>query len=321
LSDKKLISIVIPVYNEEDNIKICYETLLNLFRQLEDQYDFEMIFTDNHSKDQSFPILLELAKKDPCVKVFRFSRNFGYQASIYTAYLKAEGDAAIQFDCDLQDPPEMIPEFLSRWESGYKVVYGIRVGRKEGAWITGMRFLFYRMISWISRDPLPVDAGDFRLIDRCIIEEMARVDDSRPYLRGMISSFGFPQIGLEYQRNQRERGESKFSLLTLISFAWDGITNHSILPLRLATIIGFVLAFIIFISIVIYSFGKIFYGLNWPAGFATLVILLLISIFLNAIFLGIIGEYLGRIYLQVKKMPITIIENSYPKDNEEDSGK
>jgi dolichol-phosphate mannosyltransferase len=315
---RKLISIVVPVYNEESNIPLCYEILKDLCTTLEESYDFEFIFTDNHSSDQSFNKLTELASCDSRVKVLRFSRNFGYQASIYTGYLQCTGDAAIQFDCDMQDPVEMIPEFLSRWEAGYKVVYGVRVGREEGMWITGLRLVFYRIISWVSRDPLPVDAGDFRLVDRCIVEEMAKVHDTRPYLRGMISSFGFPQVGVEYHRNKRLRERSTFNFLSYLSLAWDGLTNHSIAPLRLATIMGFAITAITVVFIIVYFLGRIFLSTTMPAGFATLVILLLFSILLNAVFLGIIGEYLGRIYLQVKRMPITIIEKRVPDDDPKD---
>ena len=317
MREKKLISIVIPVFNEESNIMECYETLIEHCANHDKKYDFKFIFMDNHSTDQSFSILKKLTIKDPHVKVFRFSRNFGYQASIYTGYINAEGDAAIQFDCDLQDPVEKITDFLSKWEEGYKVVYGIRVQRKENIIITGIRLIFYRFISFISQNPLPLDAGDFRLIDRCIIDEMSKIYDSRPYIRGLSSSLGFKQIGIEYVRNERKKGESKFGFINMFSLAWDGIANHSILPLRLASFTGLLIGLATIFFGLVYTVAKFNFGKDWPGGFVTLVLLLLFSIFLNSIFLGIIGEYLGRIYTQVKKLPITIIEDSVTSSTDE----
>jgi polyisoprenyl-phosphate glycosyltransferase len=305
---KKLISIIIPVFNEEDNINSLYSALLKFIEKINGKYEFEFVFTDNHSKDKTFNLITELAGKDKRIKAARFSKNFGFQKSIFTGYTLASGDAAIQIDCDLQDPPEVIIEFLSLWEKGYKVVYGIRKNRKE-FWLMNLaRKIFYRMINVLSEEPLPLDAGDFRLVDRKVLDILKEIDDSTPYLRGTIATLGFNQIGIEYNREERKKGKSKFSFKDLFNLAMDGILNHSVIPLRIATYTGGLISLSAFICMIAYFIMKIFWGNSWPAGFTTIILLLLLSLGLNSLFLGIIGEYIGRIYHQVKKRPITIIE-------------
>ncbi len=305
---KKCLSIIVPVFNEEENVPSLYKAVTNVMQTLADEYDYEIIFTDNHSTDSTFAKLEQLASIDQRVSVFRFSRNFGYQRSITTGYLKARGDAAIQLDCDMQDPPQLIPEFLRLWKEGDQVVYGVRRFRKESRGITFLRKVFYRLINMLSEDHLPLDAGDFRLIDRCVLNELRNIEDSQPYLRGAIAAMGFRQIGFPYDREERTRGKSKFSFGDLVGLAVDGILNHSIVPLRIATYTGLAVSTLTFLGMVVYLVGKFLLGQNWPAGFATTTVLLLLSISLNALFLGIIGEYLGRIYKQVKKRSLTIIE-------------
>ncbi len=271
-------------------------------------YAYEIVFMDNHSTDGTFEILRRLSEADPRVRALRFSRNFGYQRSILTGYLRSRGAAAIQLDCDLQDPPELIPRFLELWESGHKVVYGVRRSRREGWWINAARSLFYRLIDSLSEDELPHDAGDFRLVDRRVIEELAKIDDSQPYLRGTLATLGFKQTGVPYDRAERERGVSKFSMKDLVGLGIDGILNHSIVPLRIATYTGLLVSLLTFLALAGYAAGKVLFGQRWPAGFATTTVLILLSLSLNAIFFGIIGEYLGRIYKQVKGGPVTIVE-------------
>lgn len=305
---KKLISLVIPVFNEQDNIEPLHEALVPVLAGLEDRYDFEILFTDNHSTDQTFPTLRRLAARDRRVRALRFSRNFGFQRSILTGYIHARGDAAIQMDCDLQDPPSLIPAFLGQWEEGYQVVYGERTSRKESWWSGLSRKLFYRLIDLLSEDPLPLDAGDFRLVDRCVLNEMKSVNDDQPYLRGTIATLGFNQIGIPYDRNERRRGQSKFTLRQLFGLALDGILNHSIVPLRMATYLGLLVALCTFGALAFYVIGGLFFARTWPPGFATITVLILASLSLNALFLGVIGEYLGRMYRQMKKGSLTIIQ-------------
>lgn len=310
MTSRKLISVVVPVYNEEGNIFPAHEALTTVMEKLSDRYDWELIFTDNRSKDRTWAEVTALAAKDARVRAFRFSRNFGFQRSILTGYQKARGDAVVQVDCDLQDPPELILDFVREWEAGYRVVYGIRKGRKEGLFITFLRICFYRLIDILSEDHLPHDAGDFRLVDRRVLDVLCRIDDAKPYLRGTLATLGFDQKGLPYDRAARTRGESKFRMRDLFALAFDGILSHSTVPLRMATYTGLVVSVLTFILILVYTLAKTFYGKNWPDGFATTTVLLLLSLSLNALFLGVIGEYVGRIYQQIHKRPLTIIEDA-----------
>jgi polyisoprenyl-phosphate glycosyltransferase len=307
---RKLLSIVVPVYNEEDNVDILYQTVIDSLAGEAGRYDLEFVFTDNHSSDDTFPKLSALAKRDPRVRVYRFSRNFGYQLSIFTGYSMARGDLAVQLDADLQDPPKLIIEFLRLWEQGYPVVYGIRRERKEGWFINSTRRFFYWLVDALSNDHLPRDAGDFRLIDRRIIDELKRIRDPNIYIRGRIATMGFRQIGFHYSRDERLRGVTKFSIGAMFSLALDGITSHSVLPLRIATLLGVVAMVVAGMMTVGYSVARFAIGSSWPPGFTTLTVLLTLSIGINGLLLGVIGEYLARIYQQLKLSPRVIIESS-----------
>lgn len=307
-----LISLVVPVYNEEQNVEPFYEAVNAQLATLAERYEFEFVFTDNHSTDRTFALLRELAERDGRVRVLRFSRNFGYQRSILTGYQRSRGAAAIQLDVDLQDPPELIRVFLEHWEQGYRVVYGVRKQRDEGFLVQTARRVFYRLINLLSEDELPLDAGDFRLVDRRVLDVLCSSQDSQPYLRGAIAAAGFRQLGVPYDRAARVRGESKFSVGDLFNLAVDGILNHSTVPLRLATYTGLFLSVVTALGLIFTVFARFAFGSSWPAGFATITILVLLSLSVNALFLGIIGEYLGRIYKQVKQRPLTIVEAELP---------
>jgi len=286
--------------------------VLARLRQVADsntQYDFEFIFTDNASTDRTFERLAEAALADSRIRVLRFTRNFGFQRSILANFLNARGDAAVQIDADLQDPPELIPEFLAQWEKGFRVVYGIRRKRNESFILKSMRRGYYRFIAWLSSVPLPHDAGDFRLIDRLVIERLRTYDDHAPYLRGMIASIGYAQIGIPYDRQQRYAGRSKFNFWKLMVLAVDGICSQSIRPLQFITFFGaFVFAASGFFAC-FYIGWFLFFARQAPPGFMTIVLLILMTAGLNAAFLGIIGEYIGRIYNNVRGEPIVIIQD------------
>jgi len=308
MENKPLISIVVPVYNEEPNIYPFYERMVPILGGLSERYRFEFVFTDNHSSDRTYRLLAELAAKDRRIRVFRFSRNFGFQRSILTGYTRCRGDAAIQLDVDLQDPPELIATFLERWQAGADVVYGVRKQRAEGWAITTARAVFYRLVDVLSEEKLPVDAGDFRLISRRVIDPLCAYRDANPYLRGTIATLGFEQVGIEYARAARQRGESKFPFSKLMSLALDGILNHSTVPLRFATYFGMATSLVTVLMMAGYAFIRLILRADWPAGFTTLAALILLSISINAMLLGIIGEYLGRMYRQVREGPLTIVE-------------
>jgi len=305
---RRLLTILVPVFNEEQNVVPLYQALQPVMAELGPRYDFEILFTDNHSTDGTFSAIEGLAARDPRIRALRFSRNFGFQRSILTGYLNARGDAVVQIDCDLQDPPALIVDFVRQWEQGQRVVYGIRSSRKENWAMNATRKVFYRLIDSLSEDELPLDAGDFRLLDRRVLEELRNFEDYQPYLRGTVASLGFKQVGIPYDRAERARGESKFSFRELIGLALDGILNHSVVPLRIATYLGLAISALTLLAILGYGSGRLFFGASWPPGFASIIILVLGSLGLNALFLGIIGEYLGRIYKQVKRRPLTIIE-------------
>ncbi|MXP44317.1 glycosyltransferase family 2 protein [Allopontixanthobacter sediminis] len=304
-----LVSILVPAFNEQENVLRAYEAITRTFDALPG-YECEIIFSDNHSTDRTFPLLKELAQKDRRLKAIRLSRNFGYQRSLLCLYKAASGACAVQIDCDLQDPPELIPQMLEQWRAGHQVVYGIRRSLQDGYFVALSRRLFYRLINVVSDDELPLNVGEFRLVDQRILRELRRVDDSTPYLRGLISSMGFSQVGIEYDRADRLAGESKFPFKSMLLLAVDGVLNHSLLPLRLASFLGLTIGLISFLMTLIYLVGRILLGQAWPAGFATTTILLLMSISMNAIFMGIIGEYLGRVFLQSKNASRPIIEES-----------
>jgi len=304
-----LISIILPAYNEEPNIRPLFERLNSILAPLSDRFRFEFVVTDNHSTDRSFELLKEVAAGDSRVRVFRLSRNFGFQRSILTGYMHSRGDAAIQLDVDLQDPPELISVFLNHWQAGADVVYGVRIERSEGPVITFARRSFYRLIDLLSEDKLPVDAGDFRLISRRVIDLVCAYRDANPYLRGTIATLGFEQVGVPYARSARKFGESKFPFSKLLSLALDGILNHSTVPLRFATYFGLATSALTVVLMLGYAFVRVIMRAEWPAGFTTLAALILLSISVNAMLLGIIGEYLGRMYRQVREAPVSIIES------------
>jgi glycosyltransferase involved in cell wall biosynthesis len=304
-----LISICIPAYNEEGSVALAYERVTKVFDGLP-EYDLEIVVTDNHSSDRTFAILSELAAKDPRLKVARFSRNVGYQRSIYSAYMIATGDAVVQLDCDLQDPPELIPEMLQKWRDGADVVFGIRKTRREGLLITATRKIFYRLIDYLSEDRLPHDAGDFRLVSRNVVEALRQLDDKSPYLRGMITVLGFRQQGFLYDRDARVAGETKFKFGALTKLAVDAVVSHSTIPLQISSYLGIVAAVVAAVVAVGFVVARLAGGSDWPAGFTTLVILLLANMSLTALLFGIVGTYLARVLKQVRGYPMAVVQHS-----------
>lgn len=300
-------SVLVPAFNEEDNVERCYRAITAVFDALPG-HRCEIIFTDNHSSDGTFAVLQRIAAADARVRVIRFARNFGYHRSVLVAYQNASGDCAIQIDCDLQDPPAHIPSMLALWRQGHQVVYGVRRSLPDGRVTRLARQGFYRLLRAMSDDDLPLDAGEFRLVDRRILDELRLVEDTSPYVRGLISAMGFSQVGFVYDRADRIAGDSKFPLRKMVDMAVDGLLNHSLVPLRIASGIALVVGAITFLLICGYLVARIFFGAAWPAGFATTTLLLLLSIMLNAMCFGIIGEYIGRIFMQAKRRPLPIIE-------------
>jgi dolichol-phosphate mannosyltransferase len=303
---KPLISIVVPVFNEEDNIDKTYAELKRVAAGLDD-YRFEFLFTDNHSTDRTFAKLSQIAERDPEVRVARFARNFGFQKSVLTGYRLARGAAAIQIDADLQDPPSMFGPFLKKWREGYDVVVGVRRNRKEPLLLRRGRRAYYRLLRRLDGSHLVLDAGDFRLIDRSVIERLRPIHEPHMYLRGLISSLARRQIGIPFDRSERLHNESKFKFRSLLRLAMDGIVAHSSLPLRISFYIGLIIAFGAALMAGFYLLLYLFSADGIPRGFTTTQILILFGIGLNSFFLGVLGIYVGRIYDQVRLRPLTII--------------
>jgi glycosyltransferase involved in cell wall biosynthesis len=302
-----LVTISVPVFNEEGNIARLYSRLVALATSLNDRCDFEFLFTDNHSTDATWPMLCQLAHTDGRLRAIRFARNVGFQRSILVNYLHARGDVVLQLDADLQDPPELLPRFLELWEQGYQVVYGVRSSRPEHKVLQMVRKAGYSTIDRLSTHRIPRNAGDFRLVDRRVISALKRVRTPEPYLRGMIAGLGFRQIGVDYDRASREAGQSKFGLVALLKLGLEGVFNHSTLPLRLATWMGLALLGSGLVGAAYYVLLRLL-NPELPQGLASIHILVLLGIGLQALLTGILGEYLLRIYLILRDEPIAISE-------------
>lgn len=306
---KQLISVIIPVFNEEENIERTYVAIIDEFKKYDD-IDYEIIFTDNASIDHSYEKLTKLAQQNERVRVIRFVRNFGFQRSILAGYRCAKGDAAIQIDCDLEDPPSIFKDFIHLWRNGHDVVIGIRSHRLEPFYIVYLRRFYYKILNHLSDVPHLIDAGDFRLVDKRIIEQLHHINDAQPYVRGIISELANNQIGVHYQRSKRIYGSTKFPLRQLIKLASDGLYSYSIIPLRIATYLGTFITLITTVMIFIYVMFHFFLKKSSPQGFTTTTILILFGISVNALLLGIIGEYIGRIHNQLRKRPLVVVDKS-----------
>lgn len=306
---KTLISISIPVLNEEGSLDALYARLCAIGTRMADRCDLEFVFTDNHSDDATWEKLTALAKKDPRVRAIRFSKNFGFQRSILANYMHTRGDAVMQIDADLQDPPELLEDFFDLWQRGYEVVYGIRKKRPESFLLHAFRRFGYWVIDKISEHPIPQDVGDFRLIDRKVVNALSQIKTANPYLRGMIAGLGFNQTGVPYDRDARIAGESKFNVSRLVRLGLTAVFNHSTVPLRAASFLGASILAISILGALYYVVLKLLHP-EFPQGLASIHILVLFGIGLNSFLLGIIGEYMLRIYLILRAEPVAIIDKS-----------
>lgn len=309
VDQRPLISITVPVLNEADNLDALYARLDQLSKTMANKCDMEFVFSDNHSQDRTWEILSELARRDPRVRAIRFSKNVGFQRSILANYMHTRGDAVLQIDADLQDPPEMLGEFFDLWQQGYHVVYGVRTKRREGRLMNGFRRIGYWIIDKISEHPIPRDAGDFRLIDKKVIESVQKFRSPNPYLRGLIAGLGFKQVGISYERSARVAGTSKFGLGQLIRLGLTGVFNHSVVPLRIATYSGVLLLGVSIVGAIYYTVLRIFHP-DLPRGLASIHILVLFGIGFQSLLLGILGEYLQRIYVLLRSEPTAIVEQA-----------
>jgi glycosyltransferase involved in cell wall biosynthesis len=298
------LSVVVPCYNEQESIHACHEKLTEVLSAL--QASYEIVYVDDGSRDKTAELLEQIHARDPHVVVVRLSRNFGHQPAVTAGLSTSIGQAVVIIDADLQDPPELIPEMVKLWRSGYKVVYGIRRTRDgETPFKLWTAKAFYRVINSLSDVEIPVDTGDFRLIDRIVVNVFLQMPERHRLLRGMWSWIGFSQVGLPYQRAPRFAGETKYPLRKMLGLALDGIVSFSVVPLRLVTALGFLSAGGAFIGIV-YTLWVRLLTHSWVRGWAISFVGMLFMAGVQMLCLGILGEYIGRIYTESKQRPLFI---------------
>ena len=308
-----MISIVIPLYNETENIDELYRRLTAASPSWSD--DYEIILVDDGSYDDTFEKVESISKKDERIKCVKLSRNFGHQAAISAGLKYAKGDAVIIMDGDLQDPPETLHKFLDKWREGYHVVYAIRRKRKESFFKKVAYKIFYRVLNMISKIDIPLDSGDFCVMDKRVVNVLNRemLEHSR-FVRGLRAYAGFKQVGVEYERNERAAGEVKYTMRKLVRLAIDGLLDFSTFPLRMATYLGFMIAFpsfiigLFFVVHRIFNFEILGYSPTDTPGIATLAVGVFFLGGVIMVILGVIGEYIGKIYFEVKRRPFYIVE-------------
>jgi glycosyltransferase involved in cell wall biosynthesis len=311
--DHPTISVVAPVFNEETILPELYRRVREVLDGTGE--DWELVLINDGSRDRSPEIMRQLHKQDPRVRVIYFARNFGHQVAITAGTDYARGDAVVIIDADLQDPPEVIPDLLAKWREGYEVVYAVRAQRKGETWFKEFTAkAFYRLISRITDINIPMDAGDFRLMDRKAVNALKGMREKHRFMRGLSVWIGFHQTGVEYVRAERYAGETKYPLKKMLKFALDGITSFSYFPLQLATYMGFACAALAVLGIIVtvilrLSGSQAFYGQ------ATTLVSVLFLGGVQLICLGMIGEYLGRIYDEVKGRPLYIVSSTLGFEN------
>lgn len=303
----KKISIVSPCFNEEDNVEACYRTVREIFERDLPGYEREHIFVDNASTDRTVEILRRIAAEDPCVKVVVNSRNFGVYRSTFNGLRHATGDATLcMLPVDLQDPPELLPEFVKLWESGYDVVAGARSTREEGFFLRTARKIFYRIVNALSDFELSPDVGEFQLIDRKVLDAVLAHNDNYPYIRGIIASVGFRKVIIPYTWRARKRGVSKHSMMMLTDQALNAIFAFTRAPLRFCSLAGFGIA-ILSILFSIVSVVLWFLGVgDAPRGTTTIIVALFFLSGVQLLFIGLMGEYITAIHNQVRGGPCVI---------------
>jgi len=305
---RPVLSLVIPMFNEELIIAELDRRLRDFLAELpEIGACWEVVFINDGSKDQTLPMLKQLAAGEPRYKILSFSRNFGHQAAITAGVDRAEGDAVVVMDADLQDPPEVVRAMITRWREGHDVVYAVRAKRHGETWFKrATAAAFYRLLRvMLGGISIPVDAGDFRLMSRPVVLTLRALREQHRFVRGMVAWVGFKQVAVTYDRPARFAGETKYPLKKMIRFAVDGITSFSTVPLRMATWLG-VFSGVIAISVAVWAFIERILG-HVVAGWTTIMIAVTFGTCAQLLMIGILGEYVGRIYEEVKRRPLYII--------------
>lgn len=306
MSECILLSIVTPCFNEEENIDELYTRIKAAIVDLK-KYEFELIFIDNHSEDTSVAKLKRLAAIDPMVKVIVNTRNFGHIRSPYYGILQSRGAATIYLASDLQDPPELIPQFVKQWEDGYKLVMATKPTSETSSWFHSFRKLYYNTINGISDVTIIKNCTGFGLYDKEVLDHLRKIDDPYPFLRGLICELGFEIKTIEFNQSERSKGISKSNIFSLYDIAMLGIISHSKVPLRLTILCGFLLGSVSLIIAIAYIVLKFLFWDSFPLGIAPAVIGLFFLFGMQMLFIGILGEYIGAIYTRVQKRP-TVVE-------------
>jgi len=303
--EKEVCSVVIPVFNEEENLELLHRRLSKVLENL--CQDYEIIFEDDGSADKSLEIIKKLRKINERVKIISFSRNFGHQIAITAGIDYASGSAVIVMDADLQDPPELIPKLVEKWREGYDTVYAIRESRKDPILKRAIAFVFYRLFQRMSDVDVPVDTGDFRLMSRRVVNILKSMPERNRYLRGLASWVGFSRARIRYARDERYAGKRKYTLWQSARLAFDGITSFSHFPLRLVIHLGLVVSLVGFLYTAKIIIDTLLFGRTVP-GWATLMAAVLFLGGVQLIVVGVIGGYIGRIYVEVQQRPLYLIK-------------
>jgi polyisoprenyl-phosphate glycosyltransferase len=304
---KKTISIITPCFNEEASIVACYEAIKKIFDAELPNYTREHIFCDNASSDRTVEYLKQIAASDPSVKIIVNSRNFGILKNTYNGVLSATGDAVLLFmPVDLQDPPELIPSFVKKWEEGFEIVYGIRAEREEGFVIAAARKAYYQLLSKLTYVNYPPNVGDFQLVDRRVLDAMRQIKDAQPFMRLMTFDCGFKSVGISYTWRARKIGKSQNSLLHMFDQGLNGIISFSGAPVRVALVMGFAIAGISILYALAIFFLALFGMIESQSGIPTVIVALFFFGGVQLFFLGVLGEYILAIYNQVRSKPLVI---------------
>lgn len=301
---KKLISIVTPCYNEEENIDELCQRITKVMEAL--PYDYEHIFIDNSSTDSTVSRIKAKAALDKRIKLIVNARNFGHIRSPYYGILQSRGDACVYIASDLQDPPEMIAEFINKWEEGFKTVLAVKPESEESSIMFGVRRAYYRLITRISEVPLVQNATGSGLFDRAVVDILRSIQDPYPYLRGVVCEIGFPIATVPFKQPRRQRGITKNNFYTLYDMAMLGITNHSKVPLRLMAMSGFLLSFLSLLVALCYFVAKLLFWNSFQLGSAPILIGIFFFGAIQTFFIGILGEYIGSIHTQTRNMPLVV---------------
>jgi len=314
----KLITIIIPTFNEEQSIPALYDRLTKLAKSNK-KYNFEFLFVNDGSRDNTYNLIKEYAEKDNQILCVNLSRNFGQEIAIIAGIDNANGDAAVIIDADLQDPPELIPDMIKLWEEGYDDVYARRTSREGETWFKKFSAkAFYNILQKSTNIPIQIDTGNFRLFDRRCIDAIKQIRESQRHSKGIFSWIGYKKKEITYRRNPRLAGKTKWNVLKLTGLAIDGITSFTIAPLRISSFFGAIISLIAFIFIVIIIVKKAALG-DPVAGYPSLMAVILFLGGIQLLSLGIIGEYIGRIFNESKNRPLYFIEEIYHKESSKKS--